>query len=352
MDFSYESLSSIPSNVMYHVREKNVNWPMFTYTALIHAWALKGAWLVTTGAASSETCLFAFTLWPLTGLGITAGVHRLWSHRSYTASLPLRIFLMLMNSIANQGSILHWAKDHRVHHAHSETIADPHDATRGFFFAHIGWLWLKKRKEVVVAGKKMDFSDLKADPVVAFQNALDPWFALFMCFYVAPFCAVRLWGEDFWTAFYVVGALRVVYVLHCTFLVNSAAHLYGDHPYDESIQPAENPVVSFFAIGEGWHNWHHKYPHDYSCSEFGISSQFNPTKIFIDTGAWLGLAWGRKRAEDQWGRARARRDIYFAKETASEGDCDELMPETVSSETEEDSDGDCADPLPHSKKDM
>ena len=71
---------------------------------------------------------------------------------------------MLCNSCANQGSIYHWARDHRVHHKFSETTADPHDATRGFFFAHMGWLFVKKHKDVVKAGREMDFSDLKEDP--------------------------------------------------------------------------------------------------------------------------------------------------------------------------------------------
>ena len=170
---------------------------------------------------------------------------------------------MLCNSIANQGSIYHWARDHRVHHKYSETDADPHNAMRGFFFAHMGWLYVKKHPEVVRAGKELDFSDLHEDPVVMFQKKLDPWFALYMCFVFPAQIAVKFWGERFWTAFFVAGALRYMLVLHFTWLVNSAAHLYGDHPYDVVSYPSENPYVSFFAVGEGWHNWHHKYPFDY-----------------------------------------------------------------------------------------
>lgn len=197
------------------------------------------------------------------GFGITVGVHRLWSHRSYSAAFPVRFFLMLCNSIANQGSIYHWTRDHRVHHKYSETDADPHNAMRGFFFAHMGWLYVKKHPEVIRAGKELDFSDLHEDPVVMFQKKLDPWFALYMCFVFPAQVAVRFWGESFWPAFFVAGALRYMLVLHFTWLVNSAAHLFGDHPYDVVSYPSENPYVSFFAVGEGWHNWHHKYPFDY-----------------------------------------------------------------------------------------
>ena len=219
---------------------------------------------------------------------------------------------MLCNSIANQGSIAHWARDHRVHHKYSETDADPHNATRGFFFAHMGWLFVKKHPAVIKAGREMDFSDLKQDVVVAFQKKLDPWFALYMCYVMPAQVASRYWGEDFWTAFLVAGGLRYVLMLHATWLVNSAAHLWGDHHYNPKINPAENRLVTVLTHGEGWHNWHHKYPFDYAASEFGISSQFNPSKLFIDMLAGVGLVWGRKRGTAAWAMGRARRDRDIA----------------------------------------
>lgn len=215
---------------------------------------------------------------------------------------------MLCNSIANQGSIYHWSRDHRVHHKFVETDADPHNALRGFFFAHMGWLLVKKHPNVIKAGRGMDFSDLLEDPLVRFQKAVDPWFSLYMCYVMPAQVASYGWGENFWTAFLVAGGFRYCCVLHFTWLVNSAAHLMGDHPYDMDVYPAENPIVAFFAVGEGWHNWHHKYPFDYATSEFGVSSQFNPSKLVIDACAALGLAWNLKRATSAWAMARARRD--------------------------------------------
>lgn len=82
-------------------------------------------------------------LYSISGLGITAGAHRLWAHRSYKARFPLRVILMIFNTIAFQDAAMHWARDHRVHHKYSETDADPHNATRGFFFSHMGWLLVK-----------------------------------------------------------------------------------------------------------------------------------------------------------------------------------------------------------------
>lgn len=257
---------------------------------------------------TEDFCLIVKFFFHNSGAGITVGVHRLWSHRSYEAKLPFRTLLMLMNSIANQGSIYHWARDHRVHHKFSETDADPHNATRGFFFAHMGWLFVRKHPDVVKAGRELDFSDLSEDPLVMFQKKLDPWFTLYMSFVFPAQIAQHFWGEQFWNAFFVAGALRYVVVLHFTWLVNSAAHLFGDHPYDVLSYPSENPFVSFCSIGEGWHNWHHKYPFDYAASEFGISSQFNPSKLIIDFMAAIGQVTDRKTAQAAWALGRARRE--------------------------------------------
>merc|ERR1719409_42807 len=116
------------------------------------------------------TLILAAVLYVCSALGITAGVHRLWTHKSYKAAWPLRVLLMIFNSIANQGTIYHWARDHRVHHLYSDTAADPHDANRGFWFSHVGWLLCKKSPAVIEAGKKINMSDLASDPVVMFQR--------------------------------------------------------------------------------------------------------------------------------------------------------------------------------------
>lgn len=109
--------------------------------------------------------------------------------------------------------------------------------------------------QVVKAGRQLDFSDLEADPIVMFQHHTDPWLAFTMCFAVPGIVPFLCWGEAFWNGVWVAGALRYVVCLHCTWLVNSAAHFFGDHPYDEKSWPAENPVVAVLSIGEGWHNW-------------------------------------------------------------------------------------------------
>jgi len=124
---------------------KVVNWPMLVYIASVHLTVLYTLVVLIffggicphfdqQGAAVRwETIVLAGALCLCSALGITGGVQRLWSHKSYKAGFPLKVILMVFNSIANQGSIFHWARDHRVHHLYSDTIADPHDANRGFF---------------------------------------------------------------------------------------------------------------------------------------------------------------------------------------------------------------------------
>merc|ERR1719498_2194380 len=147
-----------------------------------------GLYLILSGALSmKEYCFHHLFLWYLSGLGVTAGAHRLWSHRAYKAKLPLRFFLMLCNCMAFQKTIFDWSRDHRTHHKGSETPSDPHNAKRGFFFAHVGWCFLKKSEAVKTEGKKIDYSDMLADPVIQFQNKFYFPLVLSLCYLFPAF---------------------------------------------------------------------------------------------------------------------------------------------------------------------
>lgn len=194
-----------------------------------------------------------------------------------------------------QGSIFHWARDHRVHHRYSETESDPHNASRGFFFAHMGWLMVDKSPLVKKAGDAVNLDDLNADPVVRLQDGHKEWLMPFACFLLPAVMSMVLAGDSYWRGLAIAGFLRYVCVLHITWLVNSAAHWWGSRPYDPNINPAENWAVSLLAGGEGWHNFHHKWPGDYSTSEYGWWGQWNPTCLFLDCCAVFGLVWNRRK---------------------------------------------------------
>ncbi|TMW67272.1 hypothetical protein Poli38472_012388 [Pythium oligandrum] len=272
-----------------------VVWYNVIILAVWHVGAVYSLLYVIPACSLAQIAVLWLAFWFMSGLGITAGAHRLWSHRSYRAKAPLRFFLMLCNSMAFQGSIFEWSRDHRAHHKGSDTTADPHNSGRGFFFAHMGWVMVRKHPNVRKEGNKISLKDLHEDGFVMFQMNYYIWTVLAMC-YVFPTYVGYLMGNT-WAGFWVGGIFRHVWVLHMTWCVNSVAHFFGYKPYDKNIRAVENLIVSIGAIGEGYHNYHHKYPSDYATSEWGITSgHWNPTKLFIDMCAVFGQAYDMKRS--------------------------------------------------------
>ncbi|VDP12197.1 unnamed protein product [Heligmosomoides polygyrus] len=161
----------------------------------------------------------------LTVFWVTAGAHRLWSHKAYKANLPYRVLIMLMNTTAFQNDIIEWARDHRCHHKWTDTHADPHNTNRGFFFSHMGWLLVKKHPQIKEQGKKLDLSDLYADPVLVFQKRYYLPMVMLFCFILPTAIPVRLWGESALIAFYTAALFRYCFLLHSTWFINSVAHM-------------------------------------------------------------------------------------------------------------------------------
>lgn len=291
------------------------HWFNIIYLGFCHLWAV-AALIFALPQTHFSTFLFSVVfMHALYGMGITVGCHRMWSHRSFTGSLPVRIFFMLLASGANQGSIWHWVRDHRLHHRYSDTELDPHNANNGFWFSHFGWLMVKKSDKVIQAGQKMDMDDMNADKVVMFQKKYYPFMALTFCFGIPTLLTMYFFGEH-WLVALSLSYLRYVTVLNATWCVNSVAHFFGYHPYRPEERPAENLLVSIMAVGEGWHNYHHAYPFDYATSEYGVLGQWNPSKLFIDCMAAVGLVSNRKRAAHLAEKAR-RRNGWMTEEEAN-----------------------------------
>lgn len=148
--------------------KRQIVWINVGFMILLHAMGVYG--IILLPRLKLLTILWIIVLHHLGGLGITMGAHRLWSHRSYKAKWPLRLILMCVNSLAAQNDIFEWCRDHRVHHKYSETDGDPHNAKRGLFFSHVGWLLQRKHPDVITKGKGIDLSDLYADEIVMFQR--------------------------------------------------------------------------------------------------------------------------------------------------------------------------------------
>ncbi|KAF0716836.1 Aste57867_2631 [Aphanomyces stellatus] len=298
---------------------KNLNWVAIAAVGAYHVFALAAIPRIWTCKWQTHVCAIVF--YQLGGLGVTAGIHRLWSHRSYKASDPVRFFLILCSAIANQGTTFHWARDHRVHHKFTDTDADPTNAKRGLFFAHIGWLFVKKHPKVIEAGKQLNVDDLLQDWCIQLENYCHPFGQIFMCLIVPMLLCHFGWGESLSNGLLVPGFLRCVLGLHATWCINSVAHapIFGYTPYDAGISATDNFWVSLGILGEGWHNWHHAFPYDYAASEYGIASQWNPAKLFIDACAYVGLVTGRKRALAAWEARKKAKSTTTTTATVAKG---------------------------------
>ncbi|CAG7833998.1 unnamed protein product, partial [Allacma fusca] len=215
-------------------------WRNVIIFAYVHMAALYAVVMIITGKIRWQTMVFAWILHLLGGLGITAGAHRCYSHKAYKAKTPLKILLVFMQTLAFQNSMWEWVRDHRVHHKYSETNADPHNARRGFFFAHIGWLLCRKHDLVRVKGKNVDLSDIEADRVLMFQKKYHLPLGLLIAFVLPTYLPHKLWGESVLGGFLVASVFRYAFTLNMTWLVNSAAHMWGNKPYDKTINPSEN----------------------------------------------------------------------------------------------------------------
>ncbi|XP_068152280.1 acyl-CoA Delta-9 desaturase [Drosophila tropicalis] len=272
--------------------EMEIVWHNVVLFIILHSMAIYGGYLIYAESAYLEIVPIYITMF-LGGLGITAGVHRLWSHKAYKAKLPLRIFLMLCQSLAFQNSIWEWTRDHRVHHKFVDTHADPHNSRRGFFFAHMGWLMCKKHPDVTSKGKQIDMSDIEQDPVVMFQKKFYFIIMPICCFVLPMLFPYYCMGTSLRVCFFTCSILRYTFSLHGTWLVNSAAHFYGMKPYDVNISSVNTKLVSTITFGEGWHNYHHVFPWDYKAAELGTYG-YNWTTAFIDVMAKIGQAYDLK----------------------------------------------------------
>jgi len=263
-------------------------WRNVALFAALHFGALIGLYqvLFTAKWLTMAWCMF---LWGVSAVGITAGAHRLWSHKSYKAALPMRLVLIMMNCVSFQNDVIEWSRDHRCHHKWTDTDADPHNINRGFFFSHMGWLLTKKHPKIKEMGAKLDLSDLTSDPVLMFQRKYYLPLVVLFCFLMPTSVPVYFWGENAIQAFYIAALFRYCITLHATWFINSAAHTFGYKPYDVNISPVESIWTTVTAFGEGGHNYHHTFPQDYRTSE--MTGAFNITKLFIDGFAKLGWAY-------------------------------------------------------------
>ncbi len=232
----------------------------------------------------------AFALFAIAnGMAITAGYHRLWAHRTYEAHWSLRLLYLVFGTMALQNSAFAWCSGHRAHHLHVDDVdRDPYSARRGFWFSHIGWMLRE------YPSGKPDFSnipDLRRDPMLAFQHRY--YVPLALAANIGLPLALGILFHDVWGMLILAGVLRLVWSHHVTFFINSLAHMWGSRPYTEDNSARDNPVLAVITYGEGYHNFHHIFTHDY---RNGVRWwQWDPTKWLIAGLQLLGLTRRLKR---------------------------------------------------------
>jgi stearoyl-CoA desaturase (delta-9 desaturase) len=234
------------------------------------------------------TALCAVIYYFNTGLGITAGYHRLWSHSSYKATLPLKIYLAAVGAGAVEGSIRWWSRGHRAHHRYTDTEKDPYSVRKGLLYSHIGWMVMKQNPKRI---GRADITDLNDDPVVVWQHIHYIKCVLAMGLIFPTLVCGLGWGD--WSGgFIYAGILRIFLVQQATFCVNSLAHWLGDQPFDDRNSPRAHVITALVTLGEGYHNFHHEFPSDYRNAIQWW--QYDPTKW--STWAWkhMGLAYDLK----------------------------------------------------------
>jgi len=237
-------------------------------------------------------------------LSITCGYHRLFAHATYKAHPALELGYLLFGAMALQNSALIWSAGHRAHHRYvDDPERDPYCARRGFWFSHVGWMLRN------YPSGEPDLNctrELQSDPLVMWQHRHYLPIALAMNF--GPPLLVGWASNDILGTFLLAGVLRLVFSHHLTFCINSFAHIVGRQPYTDENTARDNAVVALLTFGEGYHNFHHMFAHDY---RNGVRWwQWDPSKWFIYAMHGCGLAKNLKRMP--WFKIqRARLDTQF-----------------------------------------
>jgi stearoyl-CoA desaturase (Delta-9 desaturase) len=252
----------------------------------------------------SDVIVFAI-MYVATGLGVTVGFHRLFTHRSFKTSKAGRAVFAVLGSAAIEGPVISWVADHRKHHTFSDQEGDPHSphvghgggfrgALKGLFHAHVGWLFIHTQR----GARKRYARDLLNDPVVSFVDrhflawalgGLVAAFALGWAIGGSLYAALTglLWG----------GAVRILVVHHVTYSINSLCHFFGRQRFDTGDESRNLLWLAPLSFGESWHNNHHAFP---TSAMHGMRGwEVDPSALVIRALEKLGLVWDVVRIEPE-----------------------------------------------------
>lgn len=297
---SYSAKEPAPFAGMYntgflgdHHKEKPL-WKRLNYLhiSILFGTPLIAIYGLATTPIVAKTLIWAITYYFLTALGITAGYHRMYAHKAYDAAPLTKVVLAFLGTGAVQGSVRWWSRDHRAHHRYVDTSKDPYAVTKGFWYAHIGWMLSKQDPTKIGRVPNDELKDLYEDKFVAWQHK---WYLPLAIFWgvLFPSLVAGLGWNDWRGGYFIAGVLRLVAVHHSTFAINSVAHYLGDAVHSDRHTARNSFITAVLTNGEGLHNFHHEFPADYRNGYRWY--HYDPTKWFIAGLSALGLAYNLKR---------------------------------------------------------
>ena len=271
------------------------------------------AWQAWGGALRPSDLAVFGIMYVLTGLGVTVGFHRLFTHRSFKTGRAMRAILAVLGSAAIEGPVISWVADHRKHHAFADEAGDPHSphvdhgvgvagALRGLMHAHVGWLFVHDQR----GARDRYAPDLVADPIMRFVDrtffvwAIGGLGLAFGLGYliggtVEAGLTGLLWG----------GGVRLFLLHHVTYSINSICHVFGRRRFPTPDKSRNVFWLSLFSFGESWHNNHHAFP---TSARHGLGRwELDPSALVIRGLAAIGLAWDVVEVSPERQRRRFQR---------------------------------------------
>ncbi len=261
---------------------KQFNWVSIIYLLSIPLLSIAlFPWALSRGLFTWPIIIYALVHYAVDCMSITVGYHRLISHKAYEAHPVVKAIMLFTGAGAIQNSALIWAKDHRVHHREVDTDNDPYSINKGFWYAH--FLWMFENLPVDLAKVP---PDLRKDKLIMLQHKYYLPIAIVAGFLVPMLMGYLLVGSIA-AGFYVGAILRLLVSGHCTFAINSVAHILGTRPFSLTCTARDNWFLSLLTFGEGYHNYHHRFQADYRNGLVWYA--WDPSKWIIYGLSRLGL---------------------------------------------------------------
>ena len=270
----------MPAREIDFASADGISWSTTIAFTIFHALAIAALFFATWDAVLVAVLLH----WMCVGWGIGLGYHRLHTHRSYKTPKLLEYFFAVCGTLTLQGGPIFWTALHRIHHQHSDRDGDPHTPRDGKWWSHMLWTIFGEELhgDVEVLGKYAP--DLMKDPFYRLLSKYHwvPLVVLGLVLLAIGGLPWLLWGVF----------LRVVFGLHCTWMINSVTHIWGNRRFQTRDDSKNSLWVALFTFGEGWHNNHHAYP---TSARHGMTwSEVDLSWMQIKLMSWLGLAWDVK----------------------------------------------------------